>query len=241
MDSENIPQIFKKINNTEELIDNFRVQRVLGILPKKGKATLGSIPEPKDRSQFSCVKYAYLLDADFDISHMCCNIMKKNPVHKYSRETGRMPITGQMASESRLRTQQWIKNGCNGFNMKSPISNPMAFWTEQDVLAYIKIFNIPIASIYGEIVRDDGLEIESTDGWLQASMLDNERPLLKTTGVSRSGCVFCGFGCHLDKEPNRFQKLKQTHPKLWNYCMKPWDEQGLGMKKVLDYMGVKLE
>lgn len=33
--------------------------------------------------------------------------------------------------ERHLREQQWLKNGCNGFEMKSPISNPMSFWTEQ--------------------------------------------------------------------------------------------------------------
>ena len=47
------------------------------------------------------------------------------------------------------------------------------------------------------------------------------------------------YGCHLEKEPNRFQMLKETHPKLWNYCMKSWDQGGSGMKEVLDYIGVK--
>lgn len=52
-------------------------------------------------------------------------------------------------------------------------------------------------------------------------------------------CVFCGFGCHLEKEPNRFQQLKETHPKLYEYCMKPWDEGGLGLDEVLNYINVK--
>src|SRR3990172_4250078 len=29
-------------------------------------------------------------------------------------------------------------------------------------------------------------------------------------GWDRTGCVFCAFGCHLDKEPNRFQRLQDT-------------------------------
>jgi 3'-phosphoadenosine 5'-phosphosulfate sulfotransferase (PAPS reductase)/FAD synthetase len=98
----------------------------------------------------------------------------------------------------------------------------MAFWTEQDVLEYIKKFNIPYASVYGDIIQDE------SGKWY-------------TTGCERSGCVFCAYGAHLEKEPNRFQKLKQTHPKLWNYCMKPWSEGGLGMKEVLDYINVKIE
>ena len=52
-------------------------------------------------------------------------------------------------------------------------------------------------------------------------------------------CIFCGFGCHLEKEPNRFQQLKETHPKLYEYCMKSWDEGGLGLDEVLNYINVK--
>jgi len=64
---------------------------------------------------------------------------------------------------------------------------------------------------------------------------------LFTTKCQRTGCVFCAYGCHLEKEPNRFQRLKETHPKLWEYCMKPWDEGGLGMREVLEYIGVNIE
>lgn len=55
---------------------------------------------------------------------------------------------------------------------------------------------------------------------------------LDTTKCKRTGCVFCGFGCHLEKEPNRFQRLQVTHPALYNYCMKPWENGGLGMKEL---------
>ena len=44
------------------------------------------------------------------------------------------------------------------------------------------------------------------------------------------------FGAHLEKEPNRFQRLKVTHPKLHNYCINK-----LGMGEVLDYINVKYE
>ena len=42
-----------------------------------------------------------------------------------------------------------------------------------------------------------------------------------------------------DKNCNRFQKLKKTHPKLWLYCMKPISCGGLGIAKVLRCLGVK--
>jgi 3''-phosphoadenosine 5''-phosphosulfate sulfotransferase (PAPS reductase)/FAD synthetase and related enzymes len=60
-------------------------------------------------------------------------------------------------------------------------------------------------------------------------------------GYDRTGCVFCMFGAHLDPEPNRFQRLQKTHPELWRYCMKPYDEGGLGLREVLEYMGIPYE
>ena len=190
--------------------------------------------ERGDWSMFSAVKWQFLLDAPFEVSNQCCNVMKKNLVHRYARETGRKCITGQMASESRLRTQKWVDNGCNGFNLKEPVSNPMSFWMEQDVLRYIKENNIHICSVYGEIVRD-----EEIDG--QISMADigfaEDTARLKTTGRNRTGCMFCGFGCHLEKDgQGRFEQMKTTHPKQYEYIMKPWDEGGLGYKDVIDWL-----
>lgn len=173
-------------------------------------------------SKFNCQKWCYLLDAPFKVSAKCCDIMKKRPMKKYAKATGRFPIVATMATESISRETVWMRQGCNAFNSKSPISQPMSFWTEADVLEYLYTYNIPYASVYGDIVRTDG------GGW-------------STTGEQRTGCVFCAFGAHLEKAPNRFQRLKITHPKLWSYCMRPWEEHGLGMKTVLDYIGVTTE
>lgn len=52
-------------------------------------------------------------------------------------------------------------------------------------------------------------------------------------GFTRTGCMFCMFGVHLEPEPNRFQKMQVTHPKQWEYCMFK-----LGLAEVLDYIGV---
>lgn len=127
-----------------------------------------------------------------------------------------------MACESQARKIAWLHNGCNSFSGKNQKSQPMSFWTEQDVLEYISLTGISYAQVYGEIIKDK-------DGKYH------------TTKCNRTGCVFCGFGCHLEKEPNRFQRLKETHPKLWEYCMRDWNSGGLGMKSVLEYIGVKIE
>lgn len=174
----------------------------------------------KYNQRYSMSKWKWLLESDIPISHKCCQIMKKNPAKKFEKETGLHPITAMMACESQFRKTNWLLHGCNAFDGKRPISHPMSFWTEQDVLEYLLEYNIPYASVYGEIVKDKNCK-------------------LKTTGCYRTGCVFCGFGIMCDDEPNRFQRLKQTHPKLWEYCMKDWDKGGLGMKNILEYIGVK--
>lgn len=166
-------------------------------------------------SLYNCSKYEYLLDAPFKISNKCCDVMKKLPAKEYEKRTGRKPILAIMASESRLRKTHYLKNGCNAFNRKDPQSQPMGFWTEQDVLEYIVKYNLKIASVYGEIKQD-------------------ENGKYYTTGVKRTGCMFCMFGVHREKTPNRFEQMKETHPQLYDYCLNK-----LGLKEVLDYIDVK--
>lgn len=93
-------------------------------------------------------------------------------------------MTAQMASESRLRTTNWLKNGCNGFDMKSPISNPMSFWTEQDVLEYIFNSHIPIADVYGEVTADFG-EAQPQGNTMDMGIFDVGKPVFDTTGCDR--------------------------------------------------------
>ena len=89
----------------------------------------------------------------------------------------------------------------------------MSFWTEQDVLQCIVAHNITIPSVYGAIASDLATK------------------QLITTGVRRTGCVFCCFGLSLDEAPlNRFERLAESHPKLHRYVM-----DKLGLRSVLDY------
>lgn len=187
-------------------------------------------------SRYNIIKYEPLVHCEFKISSRCCDVMKKSPSKKYAKETGKVAITGQTAEESALRTQQWLRNGCNGFENKNPVSNPMSFWTEQDILRYIKENNIKIASVYGNVEYADEPE--------QMRLCDVGEPL-KTSGCDRTGCIFCGFGCHLEKE-SRFLRLKETHPKQYQYCIGGgefndegiWQpsKEGLGMGYVFDRM-----
>lgn len=172
-------------------------------------------------------KYRSLIEAPFAISSYCCDVMKKRPLKTIEKLTRRKPIVATMASESIRRTQAWEKTGCNAYDSKAPISKPMSFWTEQDVLLYIKQYNVPYCTIYGEICSKKN----TNDN-------ENGQNMLETTGCSRTGCMFCMFGCHLEKEPNRFQMMKITHPKQYAYCMKSVEEGGLGLDAVLNYLKI---
>lgn len=204
------------------------------------------------KSPFNYGKYEYLLKAPFNVSHKCCNIMKKKPAKEYGKKTGRFPIIGTLASESKLRYSAWLKNGCNAFESSNPTSQPMSFWTEQDILHYIKKFNVPYCSVYGDIVVCEKETEDSVIGQMNIydALEDYEEAKLKTTGCNRTGCIFCMFGCHLEKEPNRFQMLKESHPRQYEYCIGggeivegKWqpNKEGLGLGKVLDYIGVKYD
>lgn len=207
-------------------LETLRYKQVMGIATQKDGSP----------SSYNISKYKFFLGAPFEISANCCNVMKKSPVHSFGRKTGRKPMTAQMASESRLRTSLWLKNGCNGFEMKSPISNPMSFWTEQDVLLYIKENNLPICSVYGNIVGVDGKEVNVKDADTKA-LFDLDRPFLTTTGCDRTGCMFCGYGCHLEKPgEGRFLRMKDTHPKQYDYIMRSTDNGGLNYKEIIDWI-----
>lgn len=204
-----------------------------------------------EKSQFNCEKWKFMLDAPFEVHNQCCAVMKKRPSKKYANETGRKPFIATLASESRLRYQKWIKSGCNAFNGDSPTSQPLSFWTEQDILHYIKKFNVPYCPVYGDIRVKPTADAEEG----QINVIDylgcyEPEDTLETTGCNRTGCIFCMFGCHLEKEPNRFQRLKETHPRQYEYCIGggevvdgKWQpsKEGLGLAKVLDYIGVKYE
>jgi 3'-phosphoadenosine 5'-phosphosulfate sulfotransferase (PAPS reductase)/FAD synthetase len=145
-------------------------------------------------------KWKKLIDAPFNVSEQCCDIMKKEPMHRYEKETGRKCFVGTMASDSMQRASSYLATGCNNF--EKGMSIPMAFWLEKDVWEYIKLNELPYCKIYD-------------------------------TGIKRTGCIYCCFGVHLEKSPNRFERMKVSHNNLYNYCI---DKLEIG--KVLDFVNV---
>lgn len=190
-----------------------------------------------EKSSFNIERWKPLIDAPFPISSQCCDVMKKRPIKKYAKQSGRKAIIGTMAAESRMRMTKWLQFGCNAYESKDATSKPLSFWTEQDILHYIKKFNVPYCPVYGEIqVKANAGNIEGQINLIDYLGCYEPEDTLETTGCSRTGCMFCMFGCHLEKAPNRFQRMKETHPKQYEYCMIQ-----LGLKEVLEYIGVPYE
>jgi len=197
--SKNVSRYVRDLQNPTDKNERTRDVR-LG----KTHSKVGTLPK----------KWMKLVDAPFKCSEQCCDIMKKKPIKDFEKKTKMKPFIGMMADESRSRRLKFAKNNCNSFNQKNPQSNPLSFWTEQDILQYIKDFNIPYCDkIYGDIIIED--------------------KVYRTTKAKRTGCMFCMFGVHMERSPNRFQQMEKSHPSIHNYCINK-----LGCGKVLDFIEV---
>jgi len=211
----------RDLQNPTENNEATRRTRLTGRMKNGKKTQVGKLSDKWLHKFFDVIDRENLEikdKADFKVGYQCCNVMKKRPFHKFEKLTDRKPYVGTMATESMYRKNNYLRYGCNAFDLKKPQSRPLSFWKKTDILEYIKKYNIPYCKkIYGEIK-------------------ENENGEFYTTKEQRTGCIFCMFGVHLEEEPNRFQRLKKTHPKLWNYCM-----NHLKLKDVLEFINVPYE
>lgn len=158
----------------------------------------------KSPSMAIAKKWLFLIDSPIKISDKCCLYLKKKPIIEYQKISKRFPFIGTMAHESRMRRKAYLRNGCNILS-KSYLrakSQPLSFWTEDDIWQYIHLYGLNYSSIYD-------------------------------LGEKRTGCMFCMFGVHLEKGQNRFQRMKESHPKHYRYCI-----EKLGIGRILDIIGV---
>ena len=153
--------------------------------------------------------YEKLLDAPFKISDQCCFCLKKKAAEAFEKETGLRRMVATTCEESLLRRMVWLRSGCNSFGEKAS-SRPLSIWKEQDILAYIKRYNVPLWERYGQIVEKGGK--------------------LTCTGIKRTGCSFCLFGAH-KADDDRLIYLAKEDPKMYEFCM-----QRLGFANVIDWL-----
>ncbi|MBU3173319.1 phosphoadenosine phosphosulfate reductase domain-containing protein [Clostridium estertheticum] len=176
-------------------------------------------------------KWLKLIDSPYKVSEQCCYYMKEKPLLDYAKDNDIHYFIGTKAEDSETRQSSYLGTGCNSFS-ENGNSNPLGFWTHQDVLRYIVENNLPVSKIYGDIVEVGTKRIATK---LKVRLLAKyDRPIkLITTKASRSGCFICGFGVHLEKQPNRFQRMEIDDPKLWDFAINK-----LGYGKVLDFINV---
>lgn len=184
-----------------------------GFTSKNHKSTSWRIPK----------KWRILIDAPFNITNECCDILKKEPMKLIQKEIKGGVFIGTMAVDSQTREEAYKKTGCIIFTDEVKKCMPMGYWLEQDKLRYLVEHELEVSPVYGEIKQK-----ENGDYYF--------------TGEPHTGCKLCLFGCHLEKgEKNRIQRLKDIEPATYKFAMKPFSEGGLGYKEVMDYIGVESE
>lgn len=183
-----------------------------------------------DRGKFGMLakKWQYLANRErtrFDSSEECCEVLKKEPFKRYVKQHKRYPFIGVTQDEGFRRENQYNHTGCNVYDGTTIKSQPLGFWMKEDVLQYIIEKGLPHCAIYGEILQKSGGNYH-------------------LTGEQRTGCVLCGFGCHLEKEPNRFQRLadseNELHQKMYYYGM-AIENNEISFKTALEHCGVITE
>ena len=150
-----------------------------------------------------------ILVAPFKISDKCCYWLKKSPINSFINKTQyKYSFNGVTVEESQHRRNAILKNGFINKNVCSPI----AHWTVNDVLKYIKDNGLPLPHCYGEIIEENGE--------------------YRTELFQRNGCLCCPIGSHLES-PNKFQLLREFDKETWDYII-----NDLGYGKVLDFFNI---
>lgn len=123
------------------------------------------------------------------ISDKCCDKLKKEPLRRKAKELELdCAILGILASESYQREKDWLEYGCNVFHERKDNQSR------------------PLSFWNDEDI------LEYIDRY------DVRIPKLYDMGYSRNGCMYCGFGVHLEQNgQNRYQRLKETHPVQYQY------------------------
>lgn len=129
-------------------------------------------------------------------------------IEAFIARTGEVPILGVMAGESDLRKRQYIRRG--GCN---------------------SFQNSLIASYPISIWTD-------ADIWAYLRKFKVPYCELYDKGHTRTGCMFCGFGAHLEKV-SRFDLLYDLHPKAYKMFMN-YTNNGVTYREALHTIGVKL-
>lgn len=146
------------------------------------------------------LKGDYAIQAEVPISSACCTFLKERPSAKLQKALGVDGVfLGILASESRRRMFNFLQYG-EWYRVKSQHiwkCHPLAIWTDEDIWAYIRRYDVPYAKLY-----DMGYKDEKSGEW---------------KCHKRNGCMFCGMDIRFPD--NHLAIMRRTHPKIWHYLM----------------------
>lgn len=192
------------------LVSKEQAQYVYEIRHCKGEKTIKRRLDGVNGSSTISKKWRYLISEPYEISHRCCEMLKKKPMRQYCFKTRSNGMVGTMAEESRLRQSTYLRRGgCNAFD-DDPAkvhSAPLSIWTGADCWEYIRRYDVPYCEIY---------DVE---------------------GIKGTGCVFCGFGAQINS--SRFRVLYKRYPKLYCMAMN-YTNNGYTLRHAMRRMGVAL-
>lgn len=207
-------------------------------------------------------KWRHLVNNEYGLkfTDKCCDHLKKEPLDTFQKNHGGGRLDGMMASEGGMREGKHV---CTIFDDKKPHSSPLLFWTEKDKIEYTKKYDLEICEVYYDRVFNEGGDCVACDSpftdhltvleWEEWGKdftefnVDGDGVTWKChkdrtgdfmffiQGEKRTGCSFCGFGAHMEKGANRFQKLSVSHPRLHNIIM-----SRMGMSKAMDLINVPI-
>ena len=181
-----------------------KIYRLTGVKPDGSTGKVGVISN----------KWKFMIDAPFNITEKCCDILKKEPVRRFEKQTGLRPVIGTMASESNTRKLQYMKDGCNVFKQGKETCKPLSIFTDKDIWDLINREEIEICSIYYDQVINGQL----------------------VTGERGTGCVYCGFGIDQENPNNhRFHRAYIREPNRYKSMM-----DKLGYRSILKFMNITI-
>lgn len=139
------------------------------------------------------------------ISQACCDILKKEPSEQMQADLDVDVIfKGLMAAESRTRQTSFLTRGYLFQSHRPHLGddpfyhcNPLSIWTDDDIWAYIREFDVPYSPIYDI-------------GWTDKDGTFHRIP--------RNGCMGCGTD--LLYPNNHMSTLRRTHTRAWEVFMR---------------------
>lgn len=135
-------------------------------------------------------RWMYLLNEPYEVSERCCFWLKKKPCHDYTKRTGKHPFLGLLASESDTRTAMYVRRGgCNTFNDRGK------------ALPASLPLAIWMEQDVWDYIKDRNLKIPDIYG----------------KGATRTGCMGCGFGAHIDT--STLDVMRRLWPKWYDLVM----------------------